>query len=312
MAYHHTTAMLSEAVALLQPVPGMTVVDCTLGGCGHASALCEKIMPNGLLIGIDQDRDAIENARVVLSPYGTNVQIFHGNFVNLPDFLSQSGLVGVDAILVDLGLSLNQIEKSGRGFSFSRNEPLDMRMDTRTDLTAAQIVNTWKEIELQNIFKNYGEERWAHPIARKIVAVRKHTPISTSLQLANLIAESIPKSVARKSKIHPATRVFMALRIAVNQELDKLEVFIKNAVDLLNKKGRLCVLSFHSLEDRIVKHQFKALAATCTCPPRLPQCVCGKKPQVKLLTSKVKRPGKEEIQKNPMARSTRLRAVEKC
>lgn len=312
MAYNHTTAMLQEVVAILRPLPGMTVADCTLGGCGHALSICEKIMPGGLLVGIDQDQDAIDNARVVLSPFEKYVQIFHGNFTHLQGFLSELNLGGVDAILVDLGLSLNQIEKSGRGFSFRRNEPLDMRMDTRTDLTAAQIVNNWKEKELERIFKQYGEERRARSIARKITAVRKQTPISTSLQLAQLIIDAIPNSAVRSQKIHPATRVFMALRIAVNQELERLEAFLQTAVNLLNPQGRLCVLSFHSLEDRIVKHQFKALATGCTCPPRLPQCACGKKPQVKLLTPRVRRPGKEEVETNPMARSTRLRAVEKC
>lgn len=312
MTYNHITAMLQEAIDLLQPIPGMTVADCTLGGCGHALAICDKIMPGGVLIGIDQDQDAINNARTALSSFAENVHIFHGNFIHLPEYLSQLGLTGVDAILVDLGLSLNQIEKSGRGFSFRRNESLDMRMDTRTSLTAADIINGWKETELEQIFRKYGEERWARFIARKIIASRTENPISTSTQLSKLIVDIIPRGAARSQNIHPATRVFMALRIAVNQELEKLKAFLQTAVDLLNPKGRLCILSFHSLEDRIVKHHFKALAAPCTCPPRLPQCVCGKTPQVKLLTPKVRRPGKTEIEANPMARSTRLRAVEKC
>lgn len=304
--------MLQEAVDLLQPNPGMTVADCTLGGCGHALAICERIMPNGLLIGIDQDQDAIDNARAMLRPYADNTRIFHGNFIHLPEFLSQLGLSGLDAILVDLGISQNQIEQSGRGFSFSRNEPLDMRMDTRVSLTAAQIVNHWEDKKLEYIFRAYGEERWARPIARAIVAARAKKSVVTSLELAELISDVIPKGVTRNQKIHPATRVFMALRIAVNQELEKLEEFLSVAVELLNPKGRLCILSFHSLEDRIVKHRFKALATACTCPPRLPQCVCGNTAKVKVLTAKVKRPGQKEIEDNPMARSTRLRAIEKC
>jgi len=304
--------MRNETVDLLQPLPGMTVADCTLGGCGHALSICAKIMPNGLLIGIDQDQDAIDNAHVMLKPFGENVRIFHGNFIQLPEFLSQLGLTGVDAILADLGLSLNQIENSGRGFSFKRDEPLDMRMDTRTSLTAATIINNWSDRKLEHLFRKFGEERWARPIARKIITARKQKPFTTSLQLAQFIVNTIPKGAIRSQSIHPATRVFMALRIAVNHELERLETFLETAIRLLNKKGRLCVLSFHSLEDRIVKHKFKALAIACTCPPRLPQCVCSKRPYIKLLTPKVKRPGKKEIEANPMARSTRLRAAEKC
>ncbi len=312
MGYNHTTAMLQEAVDLLQPSPGMTVADCTLGGCGHAMAICEKILPDGLLIGIDQDQDAIENARTTLRVFENNVRIFHGNFIQLPEFISNIGLTGLDAIIIDLGLSQNQIENSGRGFSFQRNEPLDMRMDTRGDLTAAQIINHYDVGDLEKIFREFGEERWSKRIAQRIVATRKQTPLTTSLELARLIQNAIPVGASRNQKIHPATRVFMALRIAVNQELERLQTFLTSAVDLLNKKGRLCVLSFHSLEDRMVKHHFKAMATACTCPPRLPQCVCGGKARVKILTPKVKRPGSMEISINPMARSTRLRAVEKC
>jgi 16S rRNA (cytosine1402-N4)-methyltransferase len=312
MVYNHITVMRNETVDLLQPLPGMTVVDCTLGSCGHALAICTKIMPNGLLIGIDQDKDAIDNAHVMLKPFSENVRIFHGNFIQLPEFLSQLGLTRVDAILADLGLSLNQIQNSGRGFSFKRDEPLDMRMDTRTDLTAATIINNWSDRKLEHVFRKFGEERWARLIARKIITARKQKPFTTSLQLAQFIIDTIPSGAIRNQSIHPATRIFMALRIAVNQELERLEAFLETAVALLNKKGRLCILSFHSLEDRIVKHKFKALAVACTCPPRLPQCVCNKRPYFKLLTPKVKRPREKEIKANPKARSTRLRAVEKC
>jgi 16S rRNA (cytosine1402-N4)-methyltransferase len=312
MGYHHITAMRKETVDLLQLTPGMKVADCTLGSCGHALDICTKIIPPGRFIGIDQDPDAIENAHVLLKPFGESVHIFYGNFIQLPDFISQLGLMGVDAILADLGLSLNQIENSGRGFSFKRDEPLDMRMDTRANLTAATIVNHWSDKELADIFRKFGEERWARLIARKLVMARKQNPFTTSRQLAQFVVDTIPKNAARNQKIHPATRVFMALRIAVNHELERLETFLESAIGLLNKKGRLCILSFHSLEDRIVKHKFKKLAVGCTCPPRLPQCACGKRPQVKLLTPKVKRPGKKEIEANPMARSTRLRAIEKC
>ncbi len=311
MAYNHTTAMLQQSIDLLQLTPGMTVVDCTLGGCGHALAIWSKIMPNGTLIGMDQDADAVKNAKFRLNSHSNNIHIFHTNFVNLPDLLPELGRTHVDAMVIDLGLSQHQIEKSGRGFSFRRNEPLDMRMDVRSDLTAEQIVNTWDLRDLEKIFRAYGEERWARIIARKIVSLRSKNPISTSLELAQLIADTIPRNTTGARRIHPATRVFMALRIAVNHELKRLETFLPVAVDLLNLKGRLCVLSFHSLEDRIVKHQFKQMAKACTCPPKLPRCVCNQKPKVRLLTPKVKRPCSDEIRENPMARSTRLRAVEK-
>jgi 16S rRNA (cytosine1402-N4)-methyltransferase len=212
---------------------------------------------------------------------------------------------------VDLGLSLNQLENSGRGFSFLKDEPLDMRMDTRSAQTAEQIVNNLAQEDLQKLFKEYGEERWAKQIARNIVSIRRQKKIGTSKQLAQIVTSSIPARAASKQKIHPATRVFMALRIAVNQELESIKAFMDCAVDYLNPGGRLCVLSFHSLEDRIVKQRLKVLEKGCTCPPRLPQCVCGQKPQIRLLTKKVARPTEEEVTANPMARSTRLRAAEK-
>jgi 16S rRNA (cytosine1402-N4)-methyltransferase len=311
MPYRHTTAMLNEAVELLACRPGMIIVDCTLGGCGHARAICEKIQPDGLLIGIDQDPDAISHARQVLRPFAAHVHLFHGNFIDLPDYLSQLQIAAVEGILLDLGLSLNQLEASGRGFSFKRDEPLDMRMDVRSKTTAADLVNGLDELGLERIFRQFGEERWARPIARRIVQTRQHEPITTSLQLAHIVAQAIPRKSAGRQKIHPATRVFMALRIAVNRELEILEAFLPTAVDLLRTAGRLCVLTFHSLEDRIIKQGFKALATTCTCPPELPRCICQTQPRVRVLTKKARRPSEQEVSMNPMARSTRLRAVEK-
>ena len=307
---YHITAMLDEAVAMLDLRPGATIVDGTLGGCGHAQRIWEKIAPDGTLVGIDQDLDAIERARRILPVERHRIHICHGNFVEIAAFLSQLGIDAVDGILIDIGLSQHQIVGSGRGFSFSRDEPLDMRMDVRQPTTAADIVAASNERELADIFKRYGEERWAVKIARHLVAQRRKDPIRTSGQLARLVAEAMP-AAGRAQKIHPATRVFMALRIAVNQELAVLERFLTTAVDLLKSGGRLCVLSFHSLEDRIVKQRFRVLADPCTCPPSFPQCTCGKTPTVRLLTRKVLRPGEAEIRRNPMARSTRLRAVEK-
>jgi 16S rRNA (cytosine1402-N4)-methyltransferase len=291
--------------------PGEIIVDGTLGGCGHAGKICEKILPDGLLIGIDQDMDAIANAENVLGSYGPNIRLFHGNFIQLPDFLSQLKIAAVDGILLDLGVSRHQIENSGRGFSFRRDEPLDMRMDMQSGQTAESLINNLARQDLRNLFKDYGEERWAKQIAHKIVTVRKQKKIQTSKQLAQIVIDAIPGHALSKQKIHPATRVFMALRIAVNQELERLKTFMEQAADFLNPGGRLCVLSFHSLEDRIVKQQLKALEKGCSCPPQLPMCVCGQNPQVSILTKKVVRPTTEEVIANPMARSTRLRAAEK-
>ena len=221
------------------------------------------------------------------------------------------GLTGVDGILLDLGLSLHQLEGSGRGFSFKREEPLDMRMNTKATITAADIVNNWDADDLIRIFREYGEEHRARPIAKAIVKARARKPLESSKALADLIYRSMPPAAARKQKIHPATRVFQALRITVNRELDRLQRTLPMAVACLNPGGRLCVLSFHSLEDRIVKQTFREMARTCTCPPRAPVCTCKGEAQVTLLTRKVVRPTAEEIKVNPMARSTRLRAVEK-
>jgi len=286
-------------------------VDCTLGGSGHARAICEKISPDGLLIGIDQDRDAIVNAKSVLQPFESNVHLFHGNFIRLPDYLTELNIAGVDGILLDLGISLHHLENSGRGFSFQKEEPLDMRMDIRTSTTANDLVNHLAEPALCKIFRDYGEERWAKQIARAITGVRKKHEIRTSKHLAQIVANAIPKKITAGQKIHPATRVFMALRIAVNRELEILDRFMARVTEFLNPKGRLCVLAFHSLEDRIVKRHLKAFEKGCICPPRLPQCACGRKPEVRLLTRRVLRPTKEEIEANPAARSTRLRAAEK-
>ena len=311
MTYRHIPAMPNEVMYYLNCKPGKIYVDCTLGGSGHAKAICEKISPDGLLIGIDQDKDAITNARLVLRPYATNVRLFHGNFSRLPHFLSELNIAAVDGMLLDLGLSLHHLKNSGRGFSFQKDEPLDMRMDVGTARTAEDLVNHLAENELREIFKQYGEERRARSIARAIVKARHKDKIQTSKQLVQIIRKTIPRRAAVHQKIHPATRVFMALRIAVNKELEILDDFMARVADYLNPKGRLCVLSFHSLEDRIVKRHLKVLEKGCICPPRVPKCICNKKPTIRRLTKRVVRPKNEEISANPMARSTRLRAAEK-
>lgn len=305
--------MPAEVLHYLQCQPGKTYVDCTLGGCGHTAAIAEKIQPDGLLIGIDQDRDAVMNAKRILKACQANILLFHDNFLNLNSILRRLGIDAVDGILLDLGVSQHQIENSGRGFSFKKNEPLDMRMDAASETTtAATLVNQRPEKDLKQIFKAYGEERYAGRIARSIVAHRKQGSITSSLKLAEIVSHAVPRPRRIRQRIHPATRVFMALRIAVNQELDRLDRFLEYATGLLSPLGRMCVLSFHSLEDRIVKRRFKTLEKGCVCPPDLPKCVCGKKAMVRILTKKAIRPTGEEIRQNPMARSTRLRAIERC
>jgi 16S rRNA (cytosine1402-N4)-methyltransferase len=311
MAYRHIPVMRSEVLEYLNCRPGKIYVDGTLGGAGHARDICERIMPDGLLIGIDQDPAAIANAGIVLEPFAARVRLVHENFAQLSHVLSQLGITGVDGILLDLGLSLNQLENSGRGFSFQREEPLDMRMDPRAPETAADLVNGLAEDELRRIFQEYGEEHFSGRIARRIAAERRRAPVQTSGELARLVCAAVPGRTSGRSRIHPATRVFMALRIAVNRELERLEEFLDQVPHCLNREGRLCILAFHSLEDRIVKHRLRALAQGrqpespfATNRERVPGAL-------KVLTKKVLRPGPEEIAANPMARSTRLRAAER-
>ncbi len=311
MSFRHTPVMVKEVLAHLDCAPGKIVADCTVGGAGHARAILDEILPGGLLIGIDQDHAAIRHAQEMLAPQASSVRLFHDNFIRLPQILSRLNISAIDGILADLGVSLFQIESSGRGFSFRADEPLDMRMNSDSDLTAEMIVNTFSQDRLESIFREYGEERWAKSIARNIVSIRKQRVIGSSQQLADIVRESMPARAVREMKIHPATRVFMAIRIAVNRELEVLDRFITDAVAALKPGGRVCILSFHSLEDRIVKNRFRQMAQPCTCPPDFPRCVCDRKPVIKVLTRKVVRPTDEEIRVNPMSRSTRLRAAEK-
>ncbi len=311
MPYPHIPVMPQEVLHYLNCRPGGVYADGTIGGTGHARIILENTAPDGILIGCDQDADAISNAKKALISFAQRVHLFHGNFVRFPVFFSQIHIDRVDGILLDLGVSMHHLKHSGRGFSFRQDEPLDMRMNTGADITAADIVNTETEEGLIRIFREYGEERWARTIARRIVTVRRRQQIRTSGLLADIVCAAIPKKSMQNRRIHPATRVFMALRIAVNQELERLEAFMETAADLLNANGRLCVLSYQSLEDRIVKHGIKRLEMGCRCPPDFPKCVCNQTATVRNLTRKPVRPTSAEIQGNPMARSARLRAVEK-
>jgi len=303
--------MLSEVVHYLNCKPGKIYADCTLGGSGHAGAILEKIIPDGILIGIDQDIDAIKNAKRKLKPYKLNIHLFHDNFINLPKILSQLNITAVDGILLDLGISFHHLDSSGRGFSFRKDEPLDMRMNIESDTTAEELINTMDEKSLAEIFFKYGEERYSRKIAKKIVNVRKKEKIKSSRQLSEIVCGAVSGKASSKRRIHPATRVFMAVRIAVNKELNILNSFMETAFDLLKPEGRFCILSFHSLEDRIVKRKIKLMEGKCICPPALPRCVCNKTRVIRSLTKKVLRPTEEEVAANPMARSARMRAVEK-
>ncbi len=291
--------------------PGNICVDCTLGGAGHAVATIQAVLPHGKFIGIDQDIDAIEHAKKILSSFGKNVQLFHNNFIDLPHILSSIGIQGVNSIVLDLGFSLNQLKNSGRGFSFNKNEALDMRMDTRNNLSASQIINSYDEKDLTDIFFKFGEERFSRRIAKKIVKTRDLKEIKTSLELAQLVKNAIPAKNAFGQRIHPATKVFQALRIAVNSELEKLENFMKAIPSLLVKGGRICVISFHSLEDRIVKQALRKFEDGCTCPKGLPICLCGFIPTMEPIFRKPLIPTKKEIEINPMARSSKLRVAER-
>lgn len=310
MQYRHVPVMVNEVIDYLNCSPGKTYVDGTLGGGGHAKAILEAIGPDGFLVGIDRDPDAIAHTGKSLHSFKPNVQIFHEDFTHLPEILSQLHITHVDGILLDLGLSLHQLEGSGRGFSFMRDEPLDMRMNPDQGQTAGALVNRLSQKDLADLIARYGEERRAVRIAKRIVDSRRQQAIGSSLQLAEIVKKAVPARY-RRGRIHPATRTFQALRIAVNQELASLEEFLDEAVNLLNPGGRLCILSFHSLEDRIVKERFKALAKGCTCPPQFPKCVCGKAPQVSILTKRPVRPGPQEVRTNPKARSAKLRAAER-
>ncbi|VEN75278.1 Ribosomal RNA small subunit methyltransferase H [Candidatus Desulfarcum epimagneticum] len=310
MDFVHIPVMVDEILASLDCAPGKIVADCTLGGAGHARAILEKIIPGGLLVGMDQDPDAIETAAARLRPFESGVRLFQKNYIHLRQALSETGIRRTDGILLDLGLSWWQIVGSGRGFSFKKDEPLDMRMNPGAPKTAARFVNRLDERALARLFYEYGEEPLARRMARRIVSARKKKPIETSRELAGIVAAAAGKN-SRKSRIHPATRVFMALRIAVNRELDVLEEFMGSFIDTLSPGGRICVLSYHSLEDRIVKRALKSLERGCVCPPDFPTCVCGKKPRVRLLSKKARRPSEKEVAANPMSRSAVMRAAEK-
>lgn len=310
MQLKHVPVMPGEVIELLQPKQGQTIVDGTVGGAGHSRLIAEAILPGGRLIAIDRDEETLARARAALAPFGDAVTFVHDDFRNLSRILSELGVTGVHGVLLDLGVSSFQLDQPQRGFTYRFNAPLDMRMDARTTVTAADLVNSLSVEELTRIFRDYGEERWAHRIARKIVAEREKAPLVTTGQLVDLVKAAIP-AAARRSGPHPAKRTFQALRIAVNNELDALREGLQAAVDALLPGGRIAIISFHSLEDRIVKQTFADMARGCECPPGFPVCRCGKEPLLNVLTRRPVLPSEDELQENPRARSARLRAAER-
>ena len=302
--------MPAEVLEYLSPRPGGVYVDGTLGGAGHARLILEATSPDGMLIGFDRDPAALEVARERLASFGERFRPVPGNFSEMGRVLAELGVDGVDGFLLDVGVSSHQLDTAERGFSFLTDAPLDMRMNTLVPGTAADLVNDLDEHELARIIKEYGEERWARRIASFIVKARVDGPIERTLQLVDIIKGAIPRG-AWEERIHPATRTFQALRIAVNDELGSLERGLESALGLLRPGGRGVVISFHSLEDRIVKTMFRRYAQGCTCPKELPRCVCGGVPRLRILTGRPVVAGDVEVAENPRARSAKLRAAEK-
>ena len=309
MEYTHKPVLLDECIEALNIRPDGVYVDGTLGRAGHSREIAKRLT-TGRLICLDRDMAAIDAARKRLAEWMDRVTLIHTNFSELETVLADAGITGVDGMLFDLGVSSPQLDDASRGFSYKQDAPLDMRMDVSAPLTAYEVVNQWSFEELRRILTEYGEERYSHKIAKTIVARREEKPIETTLELVEVIKSAMPPAALRE-KQHPAKRSFQAIRIAVNGELDALPPMLEGAVKLLNPGGRLAVITFHSLEDRIVKNAMADAAKGCTCPPNFPVCVCGKKPQVKLVTRKPIVSGEEELQNNPRARSAKLRVCEK-
>lgn len=301
----HVPALIDEVIAGLQARPGGHFVDCTVGLGGHAAAILERISPSGRLLGIDADPEAIKISQGRLSEYGKAVTLVNDNFVNLEAICERYHFHPVDGILFDLGVSSLQLDTAERGFSFHLDAPLNMRFDPEQGLTASDIVNSFSEQELAKLIERYGEERHSRRIARHIVQNR---PIATTVELARLVEQVLG---GKRAKIHPATRTFMALRIAVNSELQNLELALKQTPNLLRPGGRLTVISYHSLEDRIVKHFMRYAASSCLCPPGTVICRCGHVPTLKLISRKVIKPTSLEIESNPRSRSAKLRIAER-
>ncbi len=309
LALAHLPVLREEVLELLQCRPGGIYVDATLGLGGHAWSILERIQPGGMLVGLDRDKESLEKARVHLQPYSGSVRLLHENFKNLPLVLNRLGIGPIDGILVDLGVSSYQLLLPERGFSFQSEAPLDMRMDRSQRMTAADLVNDMTEDQLASIIYRHGEEKSSRRIAAAIVAARDRARISRCSQLAQIVSRAVRQRGAHS--IHPATRTFQALRITVNQELEGLEEFFANAISFLAHGGRLAVISFHSLEDRIVKRSFRMLSGACICDRPRDLCTCPREERARILTTRPRIPGEAELATNPRSRSAKLRALER-
>ncbi len=312
MEFEHKPIMLEECIEFLNIRSNGVYVDGTLGGAGHSSEILKRLGPKGLLIGIDQDENAVKAAQKRLSSIDTKARfmIKHTNFENIREAIEEEKLTFVDGVLLDLGVSSHQLDEGERGFSYQHDAPLDMRMNRNDDFDARTLVNTWSREKLTRIIRDYGEENWASRIAEFIVKSRETHSINTTGELVDIIKAAIP-AAARREGPHPAKRTFQAIRIAVNRELEVLENLLEDVADILSPGGRLAIITFHSLEDRIVKRAFQQLSRGCICPKDLPQCVCGIKPKLKIITRKPVQPSGNELDQNPRARSAKLRIAEK-
>jgi len=309
MVFNHQSVLLEEVIQGLNIKPDGIYVDGTLGGAGHSFEICEKLT-TGRLIGIDRDQSAIEAAKERLSGFGDKVTIYQSNYSEMKKILSLLKLSHVNGIILDLGVSSYQLDTSHRGFSYRMDAPLDMRMDRRQELTAKELVNQYEEWELYRIIRDYGEDKFAKNIAKHIVLEREKQEIATTFQLNEVIGRAIPMKI-QKNMGHPSKKTFQAIRIELNQELEVLRESLNDMIDLLNSKGRICIITFHSLEDRIVKTIFKDNENPCSCPPSFPACNCGKKPKGIIITKKPILPSERECLKNPRAKSAKLRIFEK-
>ncbi|MCX7884124.1 MAG: 16S rRNA (cytosine(1402)-N(4))-methyltransferase RsmH [Caloramator sp.] len=309
MEFKHKSVLLEECINGLNIKKNGIYVDGTLGGAGHSKEILKLLDGNGLLIGIDQDINAIRASKEKLAEF-SNVNFIHDNFCNIKHILNDLNIDKVDGILLDLGVSSHQLDEPLRGFSYMNNAPLDMRMNNENEFTAADVVNRYSKEELERVIREYGEEKWAKRIAEFIVKKRQKKNIETTFELVDIIKAAIPAS-ARREGPHPAKRTFQAIRIEVNKEIEILEKAVNDCIDVLVKDGRICIITFHSLEDRIVKNVFKRRENPCTCPPSFPVCVCNQRPEIKVITKKPILPSQSELTENPRARSAKLRIAEK-
>ncbi|MGE9874906.1 16S rRNA (cytosine(1402)-N(4))-methyltransferase RsmH [Hornefia butyriciproducens] len=310
MEFRHTPVLLDQCIENLNIRPDGIYVDGTLGGGGHSFHICERLSEQGMLIGIDRDRDALEAAEKRLREFNCRKYFVQSNYADIRTVLAEKGIEKIDGALLDIGVSSFQLDNAERGFSYMQDAPLDMRMNREDDLTAYDVVNSYDRDELTRIIREYGEERWASRIAAFIVRARAEKPVESTSELVELIKEAIPAR-ARRSGPHPAKRTFQAIRIEVNDELGELSRAVDEYLDVMNPGGRLCIITFHSLEDRIVKQKLQKRADPCTCPPEFPVCVCGKKADIRKVTRKPIVAEASELDLNPRARSAKLRVCEK-